>query len=202
MEMEYLKDKIIFNKELNDFDRFTLKFVKILDKLKVEYALMSGYVALLFGRLRMTEDVDVFIEKLSYERFSILWEELLKEFECINTEKSKEAYNDYLLNSSSINFSFKGKYALRMEVKFPKNSVDSWSIANKKKVVLNGEILYISPLELQIPFKIWLGRKGNEKDLEDAKHLYLIFKDFLDKDLFERFIQNLNIEHLIKRYLK
>ncbi|MDD2678589.1 MAG: hypothetical protein PHT91_02990 [Candidatus Nanoarchaeia archaeon] len=202
MEMEYLKDKIVFDKELNDFDLFTFDFIKILDNLGIDYVLISGYVALLFGRSRMTEDIDLFIEKLSFERFDKLWNELLEKFECINSNDSKEAYDDYLCSGCSLNFSLSGSFIPRMEVKFPKTSVDSWSIENKKKVVLNGQDLFISPLELQIAFKIWLGRKGNEKDIEDAKHLYSIFKDFLDNGLFESFIQKLNIRHLIKRYLK
>jgi hypothetical protein len=195
MEMECLKDKIVFDKELNDFDTFTLSFVKILGKLKIDYVLISGYVALLFGRSRMTEDIDIFIEKLSFERFSELWNELYKKFECINTQNIKEAYEEYLLNNSSINFSLKGRFLPRMEVKFPKKSTDSWSIANKKKVVLNGEVIYISPLELQITFKLTL---GSEKDIEDARYLYRIFKDFLDKEMLNYWIKNFKIEKEVK----
>ncbi|MFA5333471.1 MAG: hypothetical protein WC376_03170 [Candidatus Nanoarchaeia archaeon] len=195
MEMEYLNDKIIFDKVLNDFDKFTFSFVKILDKLNINYVLISGYVALLFGRTRMTEDIDIFIEKLSFERFGELWNELLNTFECINTQNAKEAYEEYLLNNSSINFSLKGRFLPRMEVKFPKKSTDSWSIANKKKVVLNGRVIYISPLELQITFKLTL---GSEKDIEDARYLYRIFKDFLDKEMLNYWIKNFKIEKEVK----
>lgn len=198
MEFEYTKDYIKFDKVLNDFDKFTLKFVKVLDKLRIAYVLISGYVALLFGRSRITEDIDVFIEKMNYTKFSKLWDELIKEFDCINTDKAREAYYEYLNKGSAINFSIKNNFLPRMEVKFPKVDLDDWSLGNKKEVLINGEKLSISPLELQIAYKVWLGRKGNDKDIEDAKFLYNIFKKYLNNELLMSFVGKLNISSLFK----
>jgi hypothetical protein len=64
---------------------------------------------------------------------------------------------------------------------------------------MNGRRLFISPMELQIPFKLFL---GSEKDIEDAKHLYLLFKGKLDKKLLGRFVTKLKVEKSFKRYLK
>jgi len=52
--------------------------------------LISGYVAILFGRSRASEDIDIFIEKLSYDRFLELWKALDEKFECLNTTKPKK----------------------------------------------------------------------------------------------------------------
>jgi len=149
----------------------------------------------------MTEDIDLFIEKMNFERFNTLWNRLTQEYECINLEDAKEAYTNYLLKNSALNFSIKNKYSLRMEVKFPKNDVDVWTLDNRKKVILNRETLFISPLELQITFKLWLGRQGNEKDIEDAKHVYNLFKEHLDKEVFMNFIRKFNIQDLYNKYL-
>gem|GEM_PF-4971067 len=59
-ETEFVWDEhgIIFNeKVLNKYDRFVLDFT--LEKEKIRYVLLSGYVAILFGRSRQTEDIDL-----------------------------------------------------------------------------------------------------------------------------------------------
>ena len=58
--------------------------------------------------------------------------------------------------------------------------------------------LVIIPLEMQIAYKLFL---GSEKDIEDAKHLYNMFKDKLDASLLKEFNKKLKIEEAFKRYL-
>ena len=54
--MEILNKKTIkLDKELNLLDKFVLEFVRILEK-HVNYVIVSGYVAILFGRARSTEE--------------------------------------------------------------------------------------------------------------------------------------------------
>ena len=60
-------------------------------------------------------------------------------------------------------------------------------------------MLFISRIEIQIPFKLFL---GSEKDLEDARYLYEIFKDKIDTDLMREFNRKLNIEDLFDKYIK
>jgi hypothetical protein len=82
-----------------------------------------------------------------------------------------------------------------MEVKMPKTSIDEFTLKNKKKVIINGKTIFISPFELQIAFKIKL---GSEKDYEDARHLYRLFKEYLDKELLDSWIRNFNIKEEAK----
>jgi len=186
------------DKQLNSLDRFVIDFSEILNKLNIKYVFVSGYVSIIFGRNRSSEDIDLIIEKIDLQKFSALWNELVKKFECIITEDKKGAYEEYLLNNHSIRFSEKGKFVPNMEVKFPKMELDTWTLENRKTVVLNGNTIFISPIELQIPFKLFL---GSEKDIEDAKHLYNMFKDKLDASLLKEFNKKLKIEEAFKRYL-
>ncbi len=39
-----------------------MDFVKLLDNAKIDYVVVSGYIAIVFGRPRGTEDVDIFIK--------------------------------------------------------------------------------------------------------------------------------------------
>ena len=59
--MDYSNETIRFNKELGNLDEFVVDFTSILMKEGIDYVLMSGYVAILFGRNRESEDIDIFI---------------------------------------------------------------------------------------------------------------------------------------------
>lgn len=199
MELKYSESEISFDKELNPLDELVLSFTSILNKLKIKYVIVSGYVAILFGRSRASEDIDLFIEKIGLGKFNELWNELMKDFDCINAEDMANAYNNYLVEWSALRFSKKGKFIPNMELKFPKNELDVWTLNKRKKVVLNKQTIFISPLELQIPFKLSL---GSEKDIEDARFLYKLFKEHLNLDLLKDFNRKLKIADLFKKYLE
>ncbi len=199
MNINFSKRKIELNKKLNSLDLLTINFCEILNKLNINYIIISGYVAILFGRNRASEDIDMFIEKIGFEKFKLLWEELEKKFECLNTSDATDAYKNYLNSKHALRFSKKGEFIPNIEVKFPKVALDEWGIKNKIKILLNKETLYISPLESQIPFKLFL---GTEKDIEDAKFLHNLFKDNLDLPLLKEFNQKLKIEEKYNKYLR
>ena len=199
MDIKYSKDEISFEKELNDLDRFTIKFTSLLDEINVRYVLISGYVSILFGRSRSSEDIDIIIEKMDFTRFMELWEKINESFTCIITKDPKEAYDEYINDHHAIRFAIKDSFIPNMEVKFPKIELESWALQNRKKVIVNNKSLFISPLELQISFKLYL---GSEKDIEDAKHIYELFKDKLDLELLNEFNRNLNIEETFNKYIK
>jgi len=60
-------------------------------------------------------------------------------------------------------------------------------------------LLYISPLELQIAYKLSIISKGDfeeissDKDFEDAKHIYEYFKDKLNKERLLYYINMLKV---------
>ena len=84
--MEYNKDKreIRSDRKLNDLDKFVLEFIKILEK-HSKYVIVSGYVSILLGRSRSTEDVDLLIPNMRFDDFKEIFEDLLSNgFECAN----------------------------------------------------------------------------------------------------------------------
>ena len=58
-------------------------------------------------------------------------------------------------------------------------------------MIFNGEKLKTSEIELQIAFKLSL---GSDKDFEDARHLYNIFKEHLNTNLLRRQVSELKVE--------
>jgi len=74
----------------------------------------------------------------------------------------------------------------------PKNSKQTQSFFddNKIKVLLNKDILYISPIELQIAYKLFL---GSDKDIEDARHIYRLLKEKINKQELLYSFEKLNV---------
>lgn len=190
MEYSPSERKIELKRKLNNLDLFVKDFCELLG----EYVLVSGYVSILFGRSRGTEDVDLLIPKMDEEKFKELWEKIHKHnFECINTGNPDEAFK--MLGEHAIRFSRIGKPVPNMEFKLIKNKNDEYSFNNKIKVIIEGGFLFISPLEMQIAYKLGL---GSNKDLEDAKHLYEIFKEKINKEELLRLVEDLEVESEFK----
>lgn len=63
MEIRASGGRIKLKKEPNDLDRLVTDFVKILDRNSIKYVLVSGYVSILFGRSRSSEDIDMIVKR-------------------------------------------------------------------------------------------------------------------------------------------
>jgi len=199
------KKELQLGRELSNLDKFVLKFTNILEK-HTYYVIVSGYVSILLGRSRATEDIDLLVPQIEFEKFKELWEELgNNNFECINTSKLEESFD--MLKEHAIRFIEKGKPTPNIEFKVMKTDLDKYSFDHKITVFLNGTTLKISPLELQIAYKLFLAAEGldeelkADKDIEDARYLYQLFKEKLNKEEFMIFINKLNVKNKLK-YLK
>jgi len=198
MELEYRNDVIYLEKELNHLDRFVMDFVAILEESSVPYVLVSGYVAILFGRNRSSEDIDIFMGHLDRNAFAVLWERLSTSFECVITSDMEDAYDNYLAGGLALRFAEKGSFIPNVELKFPVSRPARWALENRQKVVLNETALYISPVELQIAYKLFL---GGEKDIEDAKYLHVLFQERLNETVLHHFIAGFNQNDRFRRYI-
>ena len=177
--MKYDKEKgeIILDKVLNNLDKFASDFFKIAVKY-TDCVIISGYVSILLGRSRATEDVDIFIKKISKETFYLLYNDLVSnEFWCINSDNPETLF-DYLKENLAIRFA-RGKIPLpNMEVKFPKDKLDEDAFEDSIRVKLPDGEIKISSLERHIAFKRYF--LGSEKDNEDALHIEELFKEDID----------------------
>lgn len=177
--MKYSKQKgeIILDRELSNLDKFVLKFIKVIEK-HVDYIIVSGYISIVLGRARATEDVDIFIKKISYEKFCDMYQELKKKgFWCINEENEKEIFS-YLNNGLAVRFARKGYSVPNFEVKFPKRRVDEETFEDFVSLRMPNGKIKISSLERQIAFKRYY--LSAEKDVEDALHIEEAFKGKID----------------------
>jgi hypothetical protein len=198
MEVRFEGRDAIISRPETELDRFVKEFVSILETSGIGYVLVSGYVAILFGRSRNSEDVDILVENVDFGRFERFWKKASGSMDCINAEDPKRGFEDYLSDSLALRFSRKSKPIPNMEVKFAKTELDEWTIANAANAALNGYVLKVSPLELQIPYKLYL---GSFKDIEDARHLWLVTKSHLDIQMLDSFIGQLGVKKEAAKWL-
>ncbi len=199
MDIEYSRGRIVLNRQLSGLDKFVIDFCKILEKHEIGYVIVSGYLSIVFGRSRYTEDVDMIVEQISYEKFRSFWNDVSRDFECINTDNPEEAYNHFLKKYSAVRFSRVGSVFPNMEVKIGTTKDDLYSLSNSIELVLSDNKLIISQIEFHIAYKFYL---GSEKDLEDAKFVYKLLEEHIDKNLLLRHLDKLNIDsNIIHKYL-
>jgi hypothetical protein len=66
--------------------------------------LVSGYVSILLGRARASEDVDVIIQKIDFSTFQDLYHELKKNnYYCLNADEDTIIYY-YLSDNLAVKF--------------------------------------------------------------------------------------------------
>ncbi|MEX0920620.1 MAG: hypothetical protein WDZ69_03525 [Candidatus Pacearchaeota archaeon] len=199
MEYNIGKREIVLNRKLSNLDKFVLDFCKLLE----EYVIVSGYVSILFGRSRATEDVDLLVPKMNEDRFLRVWKKIHNSgFECLNTSKPGEAFG--MLNEHAIRFSKINEPRPNMEFKVIKTDLDRYSYENRMRVTLKSGELFVSPFEMQIAFKLLLAGEGqdkelaSDKDIEDARFLYKLFREKLNKEEFITLLDKLNVREKLK----
>lgn len=174
-------------------DKFVEEFCPIMEK-HARYIICSGFVAIAHGRSRGTEDIDMIIEFITKEEFSLLHEDLANNgFICVQSDNPTLLYEEYLKKGVSIRYVWKsdGFFPPEMEVKFAKDQLDLDQINNRVKLPLTHLDVYFSDIETNIAFKEEFLK--SKKDLEDAKHLRIIY----DGDINEEKI--IRIKESIKR---
>ncbi len=176
--MEFVDDKTIkLDKVLNELDKFVLKFIKILEK-HADYVIVSGYVSILFGRSRATEDIDIFIKELSKVQFDALYQDLKEAgYWCLNGENTDEIYS-YIQEGLSIRFADEGETIPNFEVKFAKKKSALMAFADSLTVVMEEGKVKLSSLERQIAYKRYYLK--SDKDLEDAAYIEKLFKEHIN----------------------
>ena len=175
---------------MNELDRFTLRFIKILEK-HTDYVIVSGYVAILLGRTRATEDIDIFIEEQDKEKINKLYKELKKHgYWCLNSSNVNEIFS-YLSEGLAVRFALKDQTTPNFELKFAKKMLSKESFNDALIVMTKHGKIKISSLERQIAFKKYYLK--SDKDMEDAKYIEDLFKVHLNQSRindYKKLIQN------------
>ncbi|MBI4451268.1 hypothetical protein HY642_04805 [Candidatus Woesearchaeota archaeon] len=160
------------DKEISELDKFTLEVVDIVRK-HTDYVIISGYVSIFFGRSRGTEDVDIFIKPLAFGAFKAMYDEAVRAGFEWTIENAEALYHDYLNASTPVCLWRKDFPLLRVEMKLA--TKPSQAIAFQERIIVRfkGNELLMAGIEGQIAYKRYIAK--SQKDLEDARHLELVF---------------------------
>jgi len=180
---------ILKGRRLSELDLFVCRMLDILTSY-TPYVIVSGYVAILFGRTRSTEDVDLLIPVCDVSSFLLLHDRFIEQgYEFLNAEDGRGLHS-ILSSGSGIRLCEKDKFIPNIEIKFIRNESDAYSFKNRISLMTNDRTFWIGPLEMQIAYKFWL---GSGKDIEDAIYIHEIFRDFIDEDLLREFCSSFGV---------
>jgi len=190
VRIDLRSDPIRIEKEESKYDTFVRDFMACWPE-GWRQVIVSGYVALMFGRERMTEDIDMLVERPTAAQFQALWSCLHERgFWCLQTGNPASALNEYLLQGTAVRFAIKDTVEPNFEVKVVADKAGRTALADRLQVLLNGRPLWIGPLEMQVAYKL---RLGSDKDLEDARHLWGALKGRLKAAAVESWARELGV---------
>jgi len=178
-------DVIVINRELTELDLFVKDFLEVL-KEHSDYLIVSGFVSIATGRTRGTEDIDILVPLMNKEKFEKLFEDLQKNnFWCYQGDNAWGVYSDYVKDMLNIRFARNNEMFPNMEVVFidEKRKAKYYEFTHSQKMRVKDFEFKIPPFEFEILYKeIVLAGK---KDIEDAKHLRVLFSDILKEEKFK-----------------
>ena len=179
----------IDGKVVTALDRFVTSVTEIIERY-TRYVIVSGYVAILFGRARGTEDIDLFIDYMDRDTFMSFSKDLLEQgFYFLNSDDIGEIYS-MLCDRLAVRIAKTDRIIPNVEMKFKNDDFDHYAISRAKVVQFDDIRFFVSPIELQIPYKLYL---GSDKDIEDAVYLWMLFRETLDGDLLRSFMERLQV---------
>ncbi len=185
VKLEFIApNKIKLEKDLTELDKYVLKFVRILEK-HTEYVIISGYVSLLLGRSRNTEDVDIYLRFMDLDKFKELYADFLSNgFNCMNVDEVEEIYS-YLKDGLAVRIREGEDVIPNFELKFALRLADYDIFSEALVVETSGGVIKISSLERQIAFKKYY--LCSPKDLEDAAYVEKVAQGHLDSAKIKKY---------------
>jgi hypothetical protein len=193
--MEFTEEGVVIDKPLSDLDGLILEVGAILDAVGIEYSVVSGYVAVLFGRARATEDIDVITERFAEGTADELATRL-QEAGYWGSAMPLDDLHEPLADDLPVRIAEDGHRVPTVELKFASDEHDRISLDNAISVRLAGETLRVGSLEFQIAYKLDMGAR---KDYEDALYLHEVAGPSLNRTALEEHVTKLGVEDEYER---
>jgi len=193
--IELRSGTLVVEREPNQLDELAIGFSKILGRFDIKHVYIAGYVSILAGRARSTEDVDVLIEQID-EEAAVELAETLDEKGFWGPAMPLTSMYEMLDNGDNIWVAPEDQITPHLEVKFARDEFDRASLQNAITARIGGEAISIGPLELQIAYKL---HRSAQKDIEDAVHLYTLFEESLSVPRLEEWVTRLDVEDEYER---
>lgn len=188
--IELRDNTLVVRREPNQLDELAIAFSEMLDEIGIEHVYIAGYVSILAGRARSTEDVDVLIEPIDEPTADELATRLDTDGYWGPAMPLTSMF-EMLDNGDPVWVAPTEQITPHLEVKIVRDEFDHASLSHAISAQIDGESVPIGPLELQIAYKLYLGA---QKDIEDAVHLYTLFEGTLSASRLETWVDRLDVE--------
>lgn len=177
--MKITRTGIELERELSDLDRFAIRFSEAISR-HTQYVIVSGYVSILLGRARASEDIYILLPEMDSKKWEEIYDSLVKKgFYCLNAENAEESYA-LLKDGLAVRFAPVGVVIPNIEILLSSDKVKKLALKTRIPVSLGKVRIFVSNLELQIAYKERVLK--SPKDMEDARHLRVL----LGKDINKR----------------
>lgn len=193
--IELREGRLIVNRPPNELDELAIAFSQILDEFEIAHVFVAGYVSILAGRARATEDIDVIIEPVTEETADRLATEL-KNREFWGPAMPLESMPEMFDAGDPIWVAPTDQITPHLEVKVATDEFDRASLRDALVACIDEASIPIGPLELQIAYKLYLGTRT---DIEDAIHLYSLFEETLSAARLEAWVTRLDVDQEYER---
>ena len=188
--MEFTDEGVVIDKPPSDLDRLMLEVGDVLDAVGIEYSVVSDYVAVLFGRSRATEYIDVITERFDEGTADELAKRL-REAGYWGSAMPLDDLHETLADDLPARIAEEGHRVPNVELKFASDESDRISLDNAISVRLGRETLRVGSLEFQIAYKLDMGA---QKDYEDAVYLHEVAEPSLNRTALEKYVTKLGVE--------
>ena len=183
------------DREPNQLDQLAIDVSAVLSGLDIDHVLVAGYVAILAGRPRGTEDIDLLLEELDSDETNKL-ADALRDAGFWGSAMPLADMHETLEARTNVRVARDGEVIPNVEMKYVEDEFDRASLQNTINARIGGRSLPIGQLELQIAYKLHL---NTQKDFEDAVHLYTLFEESLSKAELETWVRKLEAGDMYDR---
>lgn len=187
--IELRDETLVVDREPNQLDALAIEFSRLLDQYDIQHVYIAGYVSILAGRARSTDDIDVLIERLDEGTAGELVETLV-DTGYWGPAMPLASMAEMLDHGDNIWVAPNDQITPHLEVKYPHDEFDRASLDNAITAQIGDALIPIGPLELQIAYKLHL---GTQTDLEDAVHLYTLFEETLSGERLKTWVKRLDV---------
>lgn len=180
-----------------DFQKLLLKICKILENLKILYAITGGYASSVWGRPRSTFDIDVIVELYKSDAHKLVC--ALKKISDISYIE-EDAVIQALEKIGEFNYidadtGIKVDFYIVGKDQYSKEKLKR-RIAKKINVK---NIYFVSPEDLILSKLLWYKESSSDRQIEDVKSIIKISGDILDKKYLRSWAHKLKLDDLLNK---
>ena len=171
---------------------FFFVFTSRLNNLNIRYMITGSVASIVYGEPRMTHDIDMVMEldQEDTERFADAFP--IEIFYCPPTEVIRiELGRSFRGHFNLIHHKtgFKADVYLR-----GRDPLHEWALANRKKIDLEGDYIWVAPVEYVILRKLDYYKEGkSEKHLRDIKGILSISANDIDFEMLRKKVESMGL---------